>query len=97
VLFEPLSPQSGDAEVLRGVPGVAAVSGNDAGYALRLAPGSDAAAVMRDAAGRIAPARVEIARLRLEDMFVGIVRGDTGESEEALRQHLQGLTTGEGK
>jgi ABC-2 type transport system ATP-binding protein len=97
VLFEPLAPQAGDVELLRGVPGVASVSKNESGYALRLAPGSDAVAVMRDAAGRIAPARVEIARLRLEDMFVGIVRGDTGESEEALRQHLQGLTTGDGK
>jgi ABC-2 type transport system ATP-binding protein len=97
VLFEPLAPQAGDADVLRGVPGVASVSRNDAEYALRLAPGSDAAAVMCDAAGRIAPARIEISRLRLEDMFVGIVRGEAGESEEALRQHLQGLTTGDGK
>jgi len=97
VLFEPLAPQSGDAEALRGTAGVARVSGNDSEYALHLEPGADPVNVMREAAGRVAPARVEVARLRLEDMFVGIVKGDAGESEEALRQHLQGLTAGEGR
>jgi hypothetical protein len=47
---------------------------------------------MRDAAARLVPARVEIARLRLEDVFVNIVRGQGGDSEQALREHLQGLT-----
>jgi hypothetical protein len=41
----------------------------------------------------VAPARIEIARIGLEDVFVGIVRGaaNPGESEQSLRQHLQGL------
>ncbi len=98
VLFEPLAPQVGDADALRGVPGVAAVVGSESEYELRLAAGTDPAAVIREASARVLPARVEIARVRLEDMFVGIVKGQAGvESEEALRQHLQGLTTGEGK
>jgi len=39
------------------------------------------------------PARIEIARVRLEDVFVGIVRSEAAgdESEAALREHLQGL------
>jgi ABC-2 type transport system ATP-binding protein len=96
VLFEPLTPRSGDAQALRDVPGVASVSGDESQYELHLASGTEPAAVMREAANRVVPARAEIARLRLEDVFVGIVKGEAGgESEEALRQHLQGLTTGE--
>jgi len=96
VLFEPLAPQPGDATELRGVPGVAAVAGTEGEYELRLVAGTDPAAVIREAVVRVLPARVEIARLRLEDLFVGIVK-EAGQSEEALRQHLQGLTAGEGK
>jgi ABC-2 type transport system ATP-binding protein len=96
VLFEPLEPQSGDADALRGIAGVARVAGQEGGFELHLAAGTDPAAVMREAATRVVPARVEIARLRLEDMFVDIVRRETGgESVEALRHHLQGLTSGE--
>jgi ABC-2 type transport system ATP-binding protein len=98
VLFEPLDPQPGDADALRGLAGVAAVTGRDGEFELRLAAGTDPAAVIREAAGRVLPARVEVARIRLEDMFVGIVKREAGgESEEALRQHLQGLGGGEGK
>jgi ABC-2 type transport system ATP-binding protein len=97
VLFEPLDPRPGDADVLRSLPGVAAVAGRDSEYELRLSAGTDPTVVIREAAGRVLPARVEIARVRLEDMFVGIVKGEAGQSEEALRQHLQGLTTGEGR
>ncbi len=98
VLFEPLTPAAGDADALRGVPGVVSVTGTDGEYALRLERGTDPAMVIREAAGRVLPARVEIARIRLEDMFVGIVKSETGgESEEALRQHLKGLTGGENK
>jgi ABC-2 type transport system ATP-binding protein len=91
VLFEPLDA-SVDSSLLRSVPGVAGVTAHDGEYELKLQAGADPAAVIREAAGRVVPARVEIARVRLEDMFVGIVRGDAGESEAALRQHLQGMT-----
>ena len=98
VLFEPLAPQPGDAQALRSVPGVVAVSGDAGQYELRLAPGTDPAVVIREAAQSVSPARVEIARVRLEDLFVGIVKGESGgESEEALRQHLQGLATGDAR
>ncbi len=105
VLFESLEPQAGDTAALREVPGVSAVRGGGGGggggggeYELELAAGADPVAVMRDASTRVKPARVEIARLRLEDVFVGIVKGEAdGESEETLRQHLQGLTTGDAR
>ena len=62
VLFEPLEPQPGDAEALRGIAGVERVSVQEGGYELRLASDSDPAAVMREAAARVVPARVEIAQ-----------------------------------
>lgn len=94
VLFEPLEPRPADATALREVPGVQAVTVQGGEYELRLAAGTDPASVIREATVRVLPARVEIARVRLEDMFVGIVKGDGGESEAALRQHLQGLSGG---
>lgn len=90
VLFEPLDPAA-DAGALRDIPGVVSVTSHGDEIEMRLAAGTDPAAVIRDATVRVVPARVEIARLRLEDMFVNIVRGG-GESEQALREHLQGLT-----
>ncbi len=90
VLFEPLDAAA-DGRVLRDVPGVLSVQPGGGEYELTLAAGADPAAVIRDAATRLAPARVEIARMRLEDTFVSIVR-EGRESEQALREHLQGLT-----
>ncbi len=90
VLFEPLD-DSIDGTLLREVPGVLSVESRGGEHELHLAPGTDPAAVMREAAARFAPARVEIARMRLEDTFVSIVR-EGSESEQALREHLQGLT-----
>lgn len=94
VLFEPMDAQV-DANLLRTVPGVASVQMRGTEFELQLMRGVEPAGVMREAAARIAPARVEVARLGLEDMFVGIVRGEGVESEQALREHLQGLTGGE--
>src|SRR5512139_20909 len=93
VLFEPLEAQA-SLDALRGVPGVVSLQKQEGEAELRLAPGTDPAAVIREAAARVVPARIEIARITLEDVFVGIVRGqaDADESEAALRQHLQGLS-----
>jgi ABC-2 type transport system ATP-binding protein len=93
VLFEPLDANASLA-VLRDVPGVVSLRQSEGEAELCLAKGTDPAAVIREAAARVVPARIEIARITLEDVFVGIVREQAGddESEAALRQHLQGLT-----
>lgn len=91
VLFEPLDPEA-SADALRAVPGVASIGSHGGEFELRLMPGTDPSAVIRDAAARVVPARVEIARLRLEDMFVNIVRRESPDTEQALRDHLKGLT-----
>jgi ABC-2 type transport system ATP-binding protein len=91
VLFEPLDADA-DLSVLRSVPGVLTVQNSEGDVELRLAMGTDPATVIREVAARVLPARIEIARIRLEDVFVGFVRGEGNESEVVLRQHLQGLT-----
>jgi len=93
VLFEPLDAGA-RLDGLREIPGVLSLTQAENAAELRLAPGTDPAAVIRDAAARVVPARIEIARITLEDVFVGIVRERSGEaeSEAALRQHLQGLS-----
>ena len=91
VLFEPLDANA-RLDSLRDVPGVESVRQGEMEAELRLAPGTDPSAVIRAAAAAVVPARIEIARIRLEDVFVSIVRSEAGgESEAALRQHLQGL------
>jgi ABC-2 type transport system ATP-binding protein len=92
VLFEPLDANA-SLDVLRGVPGVLSLQQREGEAELHLAQGTDPSAVIREAAARVVPARIEIARITLEDVFVRIVRGQVGaeESEAALRQHLQGL------
>jgi ABC-2 type transport system ATP-binding protein len=93
VLFEPLE-SGANIDALRNVPGVVAAHSKDGEVELRLAAGTDPATVIREAAARVVPARIEIARVRLEDVFVGIVRGTADSTSElALRQHLQGLVT----
>ena len=92
VLFEPLEADA-RLDGLRDLPGVQSMQQRDGEAELRLAPGTDPSAVIRAAAAVVVPARVEIARIRLEDVFVSMVRGEAGgESEAALRQHLQGLS-----
>jgi ABC-2 type transport system ATP-binding protein len=93
VLFEPLDAGA-RLDALRDVPGVVSMQQRDGEAELCLLQGTDPAAVIREAAARVVPARIEIARITLEDVFVGIVRGQAGadESEAALRQHLQGLS-----
>jgi ABC-2 type transport system ATP-binding protein len=95
VLFEPLDAAANLAG-LREVPGVVSMQQRDGEAELRLSPGTEPAGVIREVAARVVPARIEIARITLEDVFVGIVRGQAGsdEAEAALRQHLQGLSGG---
>jgi ABC-type uncharacterized transport system ATPase subunit len=69
VLFEPLESGPDDAAALREIPGVASVTGSGGEYELGLVAGSDAGMVMREASGRIAPARVDIARRRFRQLF----------------------------
>jgi ABC-2 type transport system ATP-binding protein len=94
IQFEPLDA-SADVMVLKQVPGVVSVERTSEGCDVRIAQGSQPAEMIRAIAAKVAPARVELARIRLEDVFIRIVGegGGSGESAEALRTHLQGLGT----
>jgi hypothetical protein len=49
--------------------------------------------VMRELTALVPPARVELARVRLEDVFVRLVSEDavSADDEKSLRANLQGL------
>jgi hypothetical protein len=48
---------------------------------------------MRALAAAVAPARIELARVRLEDVFIRLVAegGESTDTAQALRANLQGL------
>jgi ABC-2 type transport system ATP-binding protein len=96
IRLEPLDP-SADLTMLRTLPGVESVRSADGASEVRLAAGSDPGNAIRAIAAIVAPARIELARVRLEDVFIRLVTGGTGsdESNLALRTHLQGLGTEE--
>jgi ABC-2 type transport system ATP-binding protein len=90
VYFEPLEANANPAG-LSGVSGVERVDPLDGTYRITLRAGTDPAAVMARLAAAVAPARVELARLRLEDLFVKIV-ADGPQSEAASRALRASLT-----
>jgi ABC-type uncharacterized transport system ATPase subunit len=72
ILFEPLEAHASPAALSR-VEGVERVESMDGTCRITLAPGAEPAAVMTRLAAAVAPARIELARLRLEDVFVQLV------------------------
>jgi ABC-type uncharacterized transport system ATPase subunit len=92
IRLEPLDPAA-DVSVLRGLPGVEHVNGDGDGCEIRLQEGTDPVAAIRSVTAIVAPARIEVARLRLEDVFIRLVTQGDGGSAQALRANLQGLTT----
>ncbi|MEJ1963245.1 MAG: ATP-binding cassette domain-containing protein [Gammaproteobacteria bacterium] len=92
IRLEPLDP-SADLTTLSRVPGVERVQFTSEGCEIGLAGGTHPADMIRAVAAVVAPARIEFARVRLEDVFIRLVTGSEGkdESAQALRTHLQGL------
>ena len=91
IYFEPLDPVA-DSSPLRAVPGVERVERTEDGaYTVTLVVGTDPASAIGRLAVAVAPARVELARLRLEDVFVRIVSDGTAGSDaaRALRAGLR--------
>jgi ABC-2 type transport system ATP-binding protein len=85
--FEPLDAAA-DCSPLRAIPGVEAVEGVDGTYRITLRPGTDPSGIMGRLAAAVPTARIELARLRLEDVFIRIVAGGD-EGDRALRASLQ--------
>ena len=90
LVFEPLHPRA-DVAAIRAMPDVERVEEQGAGYVITLVAGADPSLALAHIAALVPPARIEIGRLRLEDVFVRIVAGGGGldEAAAALRSRLQ--------
>jgi ABC-2 type transport system ATP-binding protein len=88
--FDPLEAGA-DASTFSRVSGVERVESMDGTFRISLMPGTDPAGVMARLAAAVAPARIELARLRLEDVFVRIVA--EGAHSTAASQALRASVT----
>jgi ABC-2 type transport system ATP-binding protein len=89
ILFEPFDPGA-DVESLRRYPDVERIERTPGGYyEIILSPGSDPGGAIQRIAAAIAPARIELSRPRLEDVFLRLV-GGSGETTATVRDELRG-------
>ena len=91
ILFEPLH-DGADVSGIAAMPDVSRVeASNGGGYTVTLVEGAEPSLAVARIAALVPPARLEIARLRLEDVFVRIVAGGGGldDAAAALRSRLQ--------
>ncbi len=72
LVFEPFEREA-DVAVLRELEGVAGVTGDAGTYRVDMREGADPVGVMRSVALAIPPARLELHRPSLEDIFIGLV------------------------
>jgi ABC-2 type transport system ATP-binding protein len=86
IRFEPLDPAA-DLAPLRALSEVEQIAGTADGFDIRLADGSDPGAAIRRITAAITPARIELARSRLEDIFISLV--SDGAPAPALLAALQ--------
>jgi ABC-type uncharacterized transport system ATPase subunit len=84
LLFEPLEPAA-DVWSLSRLPGVERVRKDGATWDITIAPAANPASVIQQVAAAIPPARVELRRPSLEDVFIGIVRAGSGGDDVSLR------------
>jgi ABC-2 type transport system ATP-binding protein len=88
--FDPLDPKADLSPIVR-LPGVLRVDRTDTGYQIVLPEGADCAKAIQQVTALIPPARVELSRPRLEDIFIQIVSKDDGttEAEDKMRANLR--------
>jgi hypothetical protein len=89
VRIEPLA-SGADVSAVGALAEVEQVVRSGAGYDVRLKPGVEPAAGIRTIATAIDCARIELARLTLEDIFIDLVSAG-GDVDEDLRASLRGL------
>ena len=73
IVFEPFD-NGADVAPLMALPNVSSIECTGDGYVVGVSEGADAVAVLRAVATAIAPARIEVQRPTLEDVFVELVR-----------------------
>jgi ABC-2 type transport system ATP-binding protein len=82
LLFESLDPAA-DVSALARIEGVALVRKDGAAWDITLAPAASPASVIQRVAAAIAPARVELRRPSLEDIFINIVSAASAGGDDA--------------
>jgi ABC-2 type transport system ATP-binding protein len=94
--FEPLDPHS-DLSCIANLPGIERVEKNDSGCKILLVEGANPAEAMHKIIDTATPARLELSRPRLEDIFIGLVStaADTVEEQQQLRANLKNFNAGE--
>ena len=85
IRFEPLDSLADVSPVLTALAEVERVDRRDDGYEILLAEGTDPATAIRRVTAAVAPARIELSRPRLEDVFVQIVSGGTAGADAAQK------------
>jgi ABC-2 type transport system ATP-binding protein len=78
ILFEPINP-SADLSPIQTLPEVERVERTDSCYEIRLRDGTNSGDAMQRIVMAVAPARIELSRPRLEDIFIQIVSGEQPE------------------
>jgi len=96
VLFEPLDPSANMAR-LEALASISRIERQNDGYELRLQEGTDLAAAMRDIAATVTPAKLQVQRPSLEDIFVQIVTAGREESAEELEVRSRPATEKKGQ
>jgi ABC-2 type transport system ATP-binding protein len=82
LLFEPLDPAA-DVGALAALAGVERVRRDGTVWDIALAPAASPGSVIQRAAAAIPPARVELRRPTLEDVFINIVSAASADGEDA--------------
>lgn len=79
--FEPLDPTADVQGALRDVPGIERIARGEGRWRLDFRPERDLQAMIQAVAARLAPARLELVRPSLEDVFVSIATTQGVDSE----------------
>jgi ABC-2 type transport system ATP-binding protein len=74
ILFEPMEPEA-DLSPIEAIAGVVAVGRDGSAWEITLREQADTAGVIRAIAAAVPPARIELRRPTLEDVFIAIVEG----------------------
>ncbi len=94
--FDPLDSDA-DVAPIAHLPGVERLDRNNSGFEVLLADGTDPAETMRQIIDTVTPARLQLSRPRLEDIFIQLISTatDTVEDEQKLRADLADTAAGE--